>query len=71
MSSLPVVRQAAAPEAAAAAATGCTPLPAPPCPALSAGFGDTDEGSGTDPFETGAHDLAMEDAGIHEFNLMQ
>ena len=33
------------------------------------GFGETNEGSGTDPYETGAHDLAMEDAGIHMFNL--
>ncbi|GAB4820003.1 hypothetical protein N2152v2_007049 [Parachlorella kessleri] len=26
---------------------------------------------GSDPYETGAHDLAMEAAGIHEFNLIQ
>lgn len=34
------------------------------------GFGETNKASGEDPFETGAHDLAMEDAGVHMFNLM-
>lgn len=27
---------------------------------LAAGFGETDEGAGADPFETGAHDLGMQ-----------
>lgn len=29
-------------------------------PCLHAGFGETDQGSGTDPFETGAHDLGAQ-----------
>lgn len=29
------------------------PLPAPPLPCSAAGFGDTDEGTGLDPYETG------------------
>ncbi|KAL4452663.1 hypothetical protein ABPG75_008325 [Micractinium tetrahymenae] len=37
---------------------------------VTKGFGETDQGAGADPFETGAHDLAMEQAGIHNFNLM-
>ncbi|KAL4452666.1 hypothetical protein ABPG75_008328 [Micractinium tetrahymenae] len=37
---------------------------------VTKGFGETDQGAGADPFETGAHDLGMEQAGIHNFNLM-
>eukprot|EP00850_Spirogloea_muscicola_P002016 SM000007S20976 [mRNA] locus=s7:1337418:1338669:+ [translate_table: standard] len=34
------------------------------------GCGETNEGGGIDPWETGSYDLALEDAGIHEFNLV-
>lgn len=33
------------------------------------GFGETDMGGGADPFETGSYDLALEDAGIENFNI--
>ena len=42
-------------------AAAAPPSPAPRSPA---GFGETDLGAGTDPFETGAWDLAVEDAGM-------
>ncbi len=35
------------------------------------GVGETDLGHGIDPWETGSYDLALEDAGIHNFNIVQ
>jgi arginine decarboxylase len=34
------------------------------------GFGETDAGGGADPYETGSYDLALEDAGIENFNIV-
>jgi arginine decarboxylase len=34
------------------------------------GWGDTDEGGGADPWETGSYDLALEKAKIHNFNIV-
>lgn len=33
------------------------------------GFGETDAGGGVDPWETGSYDLALEAAGIQDFNV--
>jgi len=38
---------------------------------MNTGFGQTDAGSGIDPWETGAYDLALLDAGIENFNVIQ
>jgi arginine decarboxylase len=35
------------------------------------GFGETDQGDGADPWETGSYDLALEDAGIQDLNIVQ
>lgn len=35
------------------------------------GAGETDLGSGIDPWETGAYDLALQDAKIENFNIVQ
>ncbi|XP_024517827.1 uncharacterized protein LOC112341617 [Selaginella moellendorffii] len=35
------------------------------------GFGQTDAGDGADPWETGSYDLALESAGIMDFNITQ
>lgn len=37
---------------------------------ITKGFGETDAGGGVDPWETGSYDLALEDAGIQDFNIM-
>lgn len=37
---------------------------------LACGFGETNEGGGIDPWETGAYDLALEEAGIQDFNIV-
>lgn len=37
---------------------------------LATGAGDTNEGGGTDPWETGSYDLALEEAGIENFNVV-
>ena len=34
------------------------------------GFGETDQGDGSDPWETGSYDLALEDAGTKLTNLL-
>ncbi|CAM6048753.1 unnamed protein product [Sphagnum compactum] len=38
---------------------------------LVKGFGETDQGDGSDPWETGSYDLALEDAGIQDLNITQ
>jgi len=38
---------------------------------ITQGFGETDAGGGVDPWETGSYDLALEQAGIQDFNIMQ
>lgn len=38
---------------------------------ISTGVGETDLGGGIDPWETGSYDLALEDAKIHNFNIIQ
>lgn len=38
---------------------------------MNTGFGQTDQGSGIDPWETGSYDLALLDAGIENFNVIQ
>eukprot|EP00898_Chlorokybus_atmophyticus_P007004 jgi/Chlat1/7304/Chrsp58S06931 len=38
---------------------------------VAKGFGETDEGGGIDPWETGSYDIALEDARIHDFNIME
>ena len=38
---------------------------------VTAGMGDTDIGPGDDPWETGSYDLALMDAKIANFNVMQ
>ncbi len=38
---------------------------------MNTGFGQTDLGSGIDPWETGSYDLALLDAGIENFNVIQ
>jgi arginine decarboxylase len=35
------------------------------------GFGETDQGDGSDPWETGSYDLALEDAGIQDLNVIK
>lgn len=35
------------------------------------GFGQTDQGGGSDPWETGSYDLALEDAGIQDLNVIK
>jgi len=35
------------------------------------GFGETDQGNGSDPWETGSYDLALEDAGIQDLNVVK
>ncbi|BFI30441.1 arginine decarboxylase [Marchantia polymorpha subsp. ruderalis] len=35
------------------------------------GFGQTDRGDGSDPWETGSYDLALEEAGIQDLNIMK
>lgn len=35
------------------------------------GIGETDLGHGIDPWETGSYNLALEVAGIHNFNIVQ
>jgi len=35
------------------------------------GFGETDLGSGIDPWETGSYDLALLEAGIDNFNILK
>jgi len=37
----------------------------------TSGFGETDSGGGVDPWETGSYDLALEAAGICDFNVMK
>lgn len=37
---------------------------------VCSGFGQTDSGGGIDPWETGAYDLALEEAGIQNFNIV-
>lgn len=37
---------------------------------VAKGCGTTNEGGGTDPWETGSYDLALEDAGIMNFNIV-
>ncbi|CAL5228910.1 g12131 [Coccomyxa viridis] len=37
---------------------------------LATGAGDTNEGGGTDPWETGSYDLALEEAQIEDFNVV-
>ncbi|CAL8463045.1 g2579 [Coccomyxa elongata] len=37
---------------------------------LATGAGDTNEGGGTDPWETGSYDLALEEAHIEDFNVV-
>ncbi len=37
----------------------------------STGIGQTDLGKGIDPWETGAYDLALMDAGIQDYNIVQ
>ncbi|KAK9829788.1 hypothetical protein WJX72_007928 [[Myrmecia] bisecta] len=37
---------------------------------LTKGFGETDQGGGVDPWETGSYDLALEMAQIHNFNIV-
>ncbi|CAK0784936.1 hypothetical protein CVIRNUC_008141 [Coccomyxa viridis] len=37
---------------------------------LATGAGDTNEGGGTDPWETGSYDLALEEARIEDFNIV-
>jgi len=34
------------------------------------GFGETEQGGGVNPYETGSYDIALEDAGIENFNIM-
>jgi arginine decarboxylase len=38
---------------------------------ISGGIGETDLGGGDDPWETGSYDLALKDAKIHNFNIIQ
>jgi len=38
---------------------------------VTTGKGQTDQGSGIDPWETGAYDLALLDAHIENFNIME
>ncbi|MFC1577130.1 pyruvoyl-dependent arginine decarboxylase [Candidatus Omnitrophota bacterium] len=38
---------------------------------VTSGKGDTDIGPGDDPWETGSYDLALMDAGIENFNVME
>ncbi|CAM6126553.1 unnamed protein product [Calypogeia fissa] len=38
---------------------------------LVKGFGETDQGDGSDPWETGSYDLALEDAGIQDLNILK
>eukprot|EP00884_Botryococcus_braunii_P002155 jgi/Botrbrau1/11940/Bobra.341_1s0007.1 len=37
---------------------------------LCTGAGDTNDGGGMDPWETGSYDLALEQAGIEDFNIV-
>ena len=43
----------------------------PKCYFMSTGVGDTDLGHGIDPWETGAYDLALLEAQIENFNVLQ
>eukprot|EP00250_Pteridium_aquilinum_P017860 c23809_g2_i3 orf=288-1019(-) len=36
---------------------------------VTKGFGETDEGAGEDPYETGSYDLALQEAEIDDFNI--
>lgn len=38
---------------------------------LVKGFGETDQGDGSEPWETGSYDLALEDAGIQDLNIVK
>ena len=38
---------------------------------IGGGIGETDLGGGIDPWETGSYDLALKDAKIHNFNIIQ
>ncbi|MCB0725676.1 MAG: pyruvoyl-dependent arginine decarboxylase [Ignavibacteriae bacterium] len=38
---------------------------------VNTGFGETDLGSGIDPWETGSYDLALLEAGIDNFNILK
>ena len=38
---------------------------------VTTGYGETDKGSGIDPWETGAYDLALKSAQIENFNIVE
>ena len=65
------MRRSGASEAPVAHMTGggCTFPRIPLGYFVTSGYGDTDCGGGIDPWETGSYDLALEMAGIENFNI--